>query len=247
MNKHILASLLMGLLVFNSACNKETDADKIADAQSCLDVATSSDVAACVAKVEGIESEGAYRIRCAGKFVKEGFNNSTKLSTALSNISGTNSAGATGSVAMMAALAFTTESTSALNYASAQEAITYCGRAGSPGLVTLASLTFASTSLWSIGESLGQIGSTPPTGAQLETLMGSLVGNTTAQTAMGTAVVALYTTNCSGSSSSAPGNYCEQFASAVTAVSGGTGNPAGIGQQIMTCYTNPSAAGCSGF
>jgi hypothetical protein len=81
----------------------------------------------------------------------------------------------------------------------------------------------------------------------LQTLMSSLSSNADAQAAVGSVVVSMYTSNCSSTTSSAPGNYCQQFASAVASVSGGTTNTAGIGQQIMTCYSNPSAAGCSGF
>jgi hypothetical protein len=247
MNKISYFSILAALLIFNSGCNKETDADKIADAQSCLDTATTSDVDMCVAKVDGLESEGAYLIRCSGKFVKEGFNNATKLSGALANISGSNTGNATNSLSMMSALSFTTESTPALNAASASDAVTYCNKAKSSGLILLSGLTYTATSLWSIGQSLSLIGTTPPTGAQLQSLMTSLTSNAQAQAAVGSVVVSMYTANCSSTTSSAPGNYCQQFQSAVSTVSGGTSNPAGIGQQIMTCYSNPSAAGCSGF
>jgi len=247
MSKTVYFTILMGLLIFNSGCNKETDADKIADAQSCLDIATASEAAACVAKVDGIESEGAYLIRCAGKFVKEGYNNPAKLSGALTNISGTNNGGATGSLAMMAALSFTTETTSALNAASALEAVTFCEKSKSKGLILLSGLTQIATSLWSVGQALTLIGSTPPTGAELEALMGSLAGNAVAQAAVGSAVVAIYDSSCTGTNVSSPGNYCQQFTSAVSTVTGGTENPAGIGAQIMLCYTTPTAPGCSGF
>lgn len=247
MNKISSLTILIAALIFNSGCNKETDADKIADAQSCLDAATASEADMCVSKVDGIESEGAYLIRCSGKFVKEGFNSPTKLASALANISGDNNAGADGSLAMMSALAFTAESTSALNAASASETISYCTKANSKGLIFLAGLTSTATSLWSIGESLSLTGGTPPTAAELEQLMNDLVSNPDAQAAVGTAVVAIYESGCTGTNSSVPGNYCEQFQSAVGNVSGGTSNPTAIGQQIMTCYTNPAAAGCTGF
>ncbi len=248
MSKILYSSLLVGFLFLAAGCNKETDADKIADAQSCLDRATAPEAAACVSKVDGLESEGAYLIRCAGKFVKEGFNNATKLSGALANISGDNNGGATGSLAMMSALTFTTESTPALNAASSDEAAEFCTKSKSKGLIFLAGLTKIATSMWSVAEALSLTGSgTPPTAAELATLMTNLAGNTEAQTAVGSAVVAIYDSSCNTSNVSAPGNYCQQFRSAVTTVSGGTDNPAGIGQQLMLCYTTPTAPGCSGF
>src|SRR5690349_13466104 len=98
------ALFIAGLFIL-SACGGARDVDKIADAQNCLDKAVESEAAACVAKVDGIDSEAADLIRCTGKFVKEGFNSSTKLSGAISNLSGGNT-GAAGSVTLMASLAF---------------------------------------------------------------------------------------------------------------------------------------------
>ena len=49
------------------------DSDKIGDAQLCLDNATSSNVSDCVQKVDGLESPGAYVIRCSANFIQEGF------------------------------------------------------------------------------------------------------------------------------------------------------------------------------
>ncbi len=234
---------MLSLLVLISACGKETDADKVADAQSCLDAAQPADADACVSKVEGMESESAYLIRCAGKFVKEGFNNPTKIANALSNISGTNNSGATGSLAVMAALTFTAESTSALNAASAQQTFNYCEKANAKGLIMLAGFVQTATVLADIG--LGDTSNL--TSTDLQNLMGTLQSNPVAQEAVGTAVVAIYEANCATGTASVPGNYCEQFKSAVSSVSGGLDNPTGIGQQIMVCYNAPSTPGCTGF
>src|SRR5262245_51594471 len=86
---YVSTLFIMGSLLLFTGCSKETDADKIADAQACLDTATAAEAATCVAKVDGLESPAAYLIRCAGKFVKEGYNDSTKLAAAMSNTSGT--------------------------------------------------------------------------------------------------------------------------------------------------------------
>lgn len=236
-NKFFTYTLLSSFLLF-TGCGKEQDIDKIADAQNCLDTATTAEADACVSKVDGIESSGANLIRCAGKFVKEGFNDPTKLANAIDSISG--DTGATGSTAMIAALAFTAEGTLAENATSAEQALTYCERANSKGLILLSGLAHTASTLANLG------GDSNLTGAELQALMGSLQNDATAQAAVGTAVASIYETSCTNNNTTT-GAYCEQFASAIDSVSGGLSNTAGIGQQIMICYNDPTAAGCSGF
>jgi hypothetical protein len=244
MKKLSLISLLLGLTLLTSGCGKETDADKIADAQSCLDRATANEAAECVSKVDGIESEAAYLIRCAGKFVKEGYSNPSKLANAFSNIAGSESSGAADSLSVMAALAFSAEATPALNSTSAQEAFGYCEKANSKGMIMLAGFVQTATVLAGIQN----IDPSTLTGAQLQSFMATLATDPVAQAAVGAAVVGIYESNCSNGDDSVPGSYCQQFSSAVSTVSGGTSNPAAIGQAIMTCYsTTPPPASCTGF
>lgn len=221
------------------SCSKEKDIDKIADAQSCLDSASTSDVDTCVSKVDGLSSQGAFLIRCVGKFMKEGFNNPSKIAGAVSNLNG--GQGSSQSTAVMAALAFKAESTSALNSTSAQQAFTYCTEANSKGLILLSGLAQTATVLADLG-----LGSTSNlSGTDLKNLMGTLQGNTTATTAVGSAVVSIYQSNCT-SGNTTTGNFCQQFSSAIDSV-GGTSNPASLGAKIMECYNNPAASGCTGF
>lgn len=196
-------------------------------------------------KVDGIESQGAYLIRCVGKFMTEGFGNSNKIPAALDALkSGGN--GTTGSTSMIAALAFTAQSTEAANAASAQATLDYCTKAKSKGLVFLAGLSQTSTLLASLSASIDLSNPSSINGTNLLAAMTVLAGNPAAQAAVGGAVVSMYESNCS-TGQTTTGNYCEQFQSAVSTVSGGTTNPAGIGQQIMLCYTAPTTPGCSGF
>lgn len=227
--------------LFLAGCGGAKDADKIADAQTCLDYATPAQASECVSKVDGINTEGANLIRCAGKFVKEGYNQSDKIATAVAQLSSSGS-GSNGSTAMMAALAFKAESTTALNATSAQEAFQYCSLAKAKGLILLSGLVQTSTTLTNIaGGNLSTL-----SGSDLQTYMNTYKNDPTAQAAVGSAVVGIYTSSCS-SNQTTTGNFCTQFASAVSSVSGGISNVNGIGQQIMTCYANPAAAGCSGF
>ena len=239
--------LLFSALVFTlTACTQGAqDADKILDAQNCLDTATTTTAANCVQMVDGIESAGAYLIRCVGNFVVEGFNDPSKIATALDALKAGGN-GANGSAAMIAAMAFTSKATEADNAAFAETTLGYCNKASSKGLIFLGGLAQTSTVLGSLSAGIDLSNPATITGANLQAAMGALAGNATAQAAVGSAIVSMYQSNCSGGQT-ATGNYCQQFQSAIGAVAGGASNPTGVGQQIMTCYNNPAAAGCSGF
>ena len=236
-NKLVVTASLIFLV--GGCAGKATDTDLIQDAQNCLDTAKTTEATACVAKVDGITTQAADLIRCVGKFVKEGYNDSSKVSTARESLK-TSGNGATGSLGMMAALAFKSESTSALNSARAQDAFTLCTKANSKGLILLSGLVQTATVLGDLSSSLSNM-----TASDLAAAMGTYANNPTAQAAVGSAVVAMYNSNCT-SGQTATGNYCTQFSSAVTA-SGGTTNSSAIGQLVMTCYNNPAATGCSGY
>ena len=223
-----------------TACGKAKDVDKVADAQSCLDTATSSQAAECVSKVDGINAEAADLIRCAGKFVKEGYNENNKVANAVSQIS--NNKGSNGSTAMMAALAFKAEATTAANSLSAQSAFTYCSRSKSKGLILLSGMVQTSTVLAELGG--GNLATLD--GPALLALMTAQANNPAAQAAVGSAIVGIYSSNCTGGQT-ASGNFCAQFNSAIGAVSGGTSNVNGVGQRVMFCYTNPTDPTCIGF
>jgi hypothetical protein len=235
-----LIPLLSLLVLFSSACGKETDADKIADAQNCLDSATTAEAAACVSKVDGMESSGAYLIRCVGKFVKEGFSQPSKISNALASATGS---GSTGSAAMMASLAFTTESTDALNNTSAQQAFGYCTKAKSEGLIFLSGTVQIATSVGYLAGVAGGIENMD--GDELKTAMGTMKDDPVAQAAVGSAVVGIYESSCSGGNN-ATGDFCAQF-NGVVASAGGASNTNAIGQLVMTCYANPADAACVGL
>lgn len=64
------------------ACSEKT-ADKIGDAQHCLDEYSQNgggDLTTCEAKIAGIETPAAYGIRCAVGYIREGFTTQTFIS-----------------------------------------------------------------------------------------------------------------------------------------------------------------------
>jgi hypothetical protein len=234
-------SLLVGLFLI-TACGSAKDADKIADAQNCLNNAApapSTQAQDCVSKVDGIQSSGAYLIRCVAKFAYEGFNDPAKIANALTSIS--SGSGATSSLSLMAALAFKAESSTALNFSSIQETLGFCQKADSKGLVLLAGLSQAATSMaYFAGLSLTNL-----TGSDLAAQLNSLKNDPNATAAVGAAVSAIYTTSCTNGTSGT-GSFCTQFGSAANSV-GGTTNTAALGAKVLQCYQTPTGPGCEGF
>lgn len=236
-NSFLSTTLLCTSFLFLAACSGPKDSDKIADAQSCLDTAKPAEAPACVSKVDGIDSEGANLIRCAGKFVKEGFSDPAKLAATLNSTTG----GSGGGTAMMAALAFTTEATVDLNATSAQSAFDYCTKAKSKGMIFLSGLTNTSTSLAKLAGSI----TTNMTGDDLKNMMGNLQNDPNAQAVVGTAIATIYTTSCTNNGQTA-GDYCDQFQAAIDSV-GGAQNTNQLGAQVMKCYNNPALPECAAF
>lgn len=233
---------LVTLTLLSFSCGKQTEADKISEAQSCLNTATAANVSECVAKVDGLSSKGAYLIRCVGKFVEEGFSgSSTKISGMMSTIS--SSSGKTEGLAILSSMAFTSKSTMNLNLTSAQEAYDFCLSSGSKGLNLLASYVQISTVAAQIAGLLPTNGGTMTSGQMQAALDGLATASPATQAAAGAAAISAYQSNCTNGAS-ASGDVCTQFGSVITA-SGG--DPQAVGQMIGTCYKTPSTPGCQGF
>jgi hypothetical protein len=223
------------------SCSKRSDADKIQEAQSCLDSATQATWAECMTFVEGMESAASYNIRCVGKFIEQGFGSSTKLEQMMTAISG--SSGTSESTGVMSALAFDASTDMALNNSNAEITLRYCSASESPGLIFLSSISQIATSIAFIQ---GLTASQMNDPAQLLTAIGALQGNPAAQTAVGTAAIAAYNSNCTGQNASQNGDFCTQFGSAVSAA-GGTSNPEDVGAIVLLCYATPTDPRCTGF
>lgn len=224
------------LTLFLVACSKKSDQDKVAEAQNCLDGATSATFQTCVDMVQGLETKAAYTIRCIGKFVEEGFNESTRLSSAMNNLSSSGSSSQT--LSIMAVMAFQKNASLAVNTANAQAAMNYCSQGNSKGLTMLSMLSSVATTAAEVANLTGNLNST-----NLQAAMASIAANPTASTAVGNAVLAAYQANCTSGATTA-GGLCTQLSSAVGS---NTNNPQAIGQAIATCYGAPSTPGCTGF
>lgn len=231
-----LTILLTAITLTLSAC-QETDQDRVADAQSCLDSASSATAAQCVSMVNGINSKGAYLIRCSGLFIQEGFMDASRLENAMDAIE--NSGGSGASQTMMSVLAFRNFGSGSANDQAAQQAVDYCNKAGSKGLVMLASVTSIATTAAALA------GNPNPSQSDINQGLQDIVtaGPSSPQaTAVGSAAIAAYDANCAGDGGSF-GQFCDQFESAMSGLS----NPGDIGVKLAQCYLTPSTPGCEGF
>jgi hypothetical protein len=237
------ALALMTAFCWTMAGCGPTDADKISDAQSCLNMTSPAGAPACVAMVAGIVSQDASLIRCSGAFIQEGFGDASKIASALTNID--NDPTSTGSMAMMAVLAFQGSTDVNLNLTTAQSAQTECANSGSPGLIFLSGVALTATQAVALFPGISDPTNVTP--ADIQTGLTNLADNAAdpaTQAVVGNAVLSMYDVSCQNGSSNTAGNYCEQFQSVIDQVGSA---PADIGKFLATCYITPATAGCQGF
>lgn len=243
----IVASLCLGLL----SCGGAKDADKIGDAQFCLDklpaVPTATEVDACMSPIEGMDSVGAQAIRCSAGFIREGFSNGSRFLQAFEAIdSGTDSSSMQ---ALMGILTFASTNSVATNFSNASTTYSACLASGGKGSTLLASFTFLTMGLVRFFhvKAPGTCADTPqthPTNSyryyDLEDCASGAVSTAPldvvqmmnessvdadaiqVQTGLGAVIIGTSLISC-GANASANNELCSVFANAITAA-GGTGN-----------------------
>jgi hypothetical protein len=147
----------------------------------------------------------------------------------------------------MSILGFKNGATMAINKSNAAQALTYCQNSESKGLIMLSALASTATTLSAFAVDSGISQCTTLDSTCLTNALNSdtVKNNPDAQALVGNAAIAAYNSNCTNGNTSS-GSFCQQFGSAITQA-GGSSNSASVGSQIMTCYSNPAAAGCKGF
>jgi hypothetical protein len=225
---------LFGFLFLITACNKNSESDKLSEAQDCLDKATSSTVSQCMEKVSGIESAGAYLIRCSALFIADGFDDPTRLTSAFNNMTntGTGTSGTDASLQVMGALAFKNGSSATVNQTNANLALNYCEKSGSKGLILLSGIASMATNMLALASC----------GTDINCALSNAQSNTTTQAAVGAAAIAAYTANCTAGQTSNQ-QFCNQFSSAVTSA-GGTSNSTAVGAALIQQYCATKTGGC---
>ena len=223
-SRHTLYLAAGILALVATSCGKK-DADKIGEAQACLDSATAATATACMEKVSGLESTQAYVIRCAATFIAESFDTPTKITSAYNNMNGTGSGAsdASSSLTAMSALTFSTTTAADANLA-------YCNKSASKGLMMLSGIANMATHLKSFASCTTNFDATCLTNA---------TNDSATQAAVGAAAAAAYTSSCAGTQTT-NAQFCTQFSTAVTAA-GGTSNSSCLGKQLLAQYNNTTA------
>lgn len=215
--RHIILFSFVGLMASALISCGPKDSDKIGDAQLCLDTSTAANVNECVEKVEGLESPGAYIIRCSANFIQEGFGDPKVIVDVLKNLDN----GGDGTRSFLAAMTFSTVAVANTTYSN-------CLKTNQKGLSTLAMAVKSATNI------LGLFGSIPanPTVTDITNALNGLAGanQTAAAETVGQAVVDVYKLSCQ-SGSQVNTTMCTQMTTAFTTA--GSQDPKAIGAALL--------------
>ncbi|WP_374075043.1 hypothetical protein [Bdellovibrio bacteriovorus] len=239
-NKTTATILAMSLTALLTGCEAEqTEKDMLAEAQFCLDEATDATSAnACMSKIEGLNSEQAYTLRCAAGFIGAEVTSPANLSNALNAINGDS-----GAAGMLSALSFPSLS-------EAEATFNNCNQSGSSGLQLIGAMAKSATVLAS--SSFASCASNPAdcnvseiTNSIQDLITGLNASDPDAEATVTTIVSSIqtvYTSTCSAGASSND-EICGQINSAV-ATSGfdiTTTDPAqlvAIGKELLQNWQN---------
>lgn len=201
-----------------TGCETKED-NKIAKAQTCLDGATQASAANCSAMVSGLTSMGAYKIRCSAGYISEGFT-SERFAQAFDKIA--NNKTQTGST--LTAITNMVFSSTAVANAIFED----CSKAGSPGMLNLATLSKTATTLMSATGNLASIlaaldNDGEISDSELATIKGNLDPNTMSpadKEVVGGQVLELNTQYCAMGSAYADTKICTDLGTAIGSSSG---------------------------
>lgn len=220
------------------SCGKK-DADKIGEAQLCLDKATQATAASCKTMVDGIDTKGANTIRCSANFIQEGFTEATRFKQAFDAFDNNSTSN---TEAFMSVLTFKSQSTMDLNATFAEETYGYCSKTGSKGLMFLGTMASTATTFAKVAYSLtGGASGTTPTAQQINDALTDLKNNPSSGSnastisAVGTVVASTYTTSCQ-TGSDANQSMCDQLNTALAGVD--LNDPAAVGAAVIANWSN---------
>ena len=214
---------------------QETDADKIGDAQLCIDSASAATVNSCLSKIEGIETPAANVLRCSAGFIEEGFDQAERLITSLEELD----AGGEGSAGLMSLIAFKSKSGGVLNKSFAKATAEYCQKSGQKGLSLLGTLAMSATTLAALVDgALSNISTIDPADIRIEitNLLNDAAGNDPAALEtvndIGAAVSATYKIACTGN----PSDMCKEMVEAINTNGVDINDPEAVGKEILRLW-----------
>lgn len=210
----------------------ETSEDRqLADAQSCLDAArTSADADVCLDKVQGLESNSAYLIRCSANFVGQGLTGE-RLARAFQEIKDNPGAGQNPTTKMLAYMVFN----NALTRHNVSTTIENCQRSGVSSMFRLATTVQLATTLASFaGGSPSDLDPSDPSfnPDKLKDVIDNLAGASTPeqQTEVGNIALTANQAYCAEGSSFKENDICKRLSSAIST---GNGDAQAIGAALI--------------
>ena len=247
LTKTVISLALIQLL---SSCGSQKEVDKIGDAQQCLNESTQSTAMNCVSKVDGLTSAGAYNIRCAAAFVREGFANPTKYTSAFESLKGN-----TDTSAFLGLITFSSAGSIATDTENANTAFNDCYNASAKGKTLIAAFGYLSTSLLNYFASFSNSASCNAPSASGYNLTSCITAASTAnlaevvkivsltepetsaagqvQTSIGTVIISTYTISCTGKGANQ--DLCNKLLTSINS-GGGTTNPRGVAATYVKSF-----------
>ena len=218
---------------------QETDADKIGDAQMCIDRASAVTVSSCLSKIEGIDTKAANVLRCSAGFIEEGFDQAERLINSLEELDN----GGQGTTGLMSLIAFKSKIDGPANKAFAIATSNYCQKAGQKGLALLGTLAMSATTLAALVDPSLDFNSTIDSTDlknQITALLSAASGMTPDPAAVatindiGAAVSTTYQIACAGSSSTS--DMCKELVEAIDTNGVDINDPAALGAEILRLW-----------
>ena len=230
----LAATLGLGL----SGCNEQTEKDMIAEAQFCLDKATTAAQAkTCTSGIASLQSKSAYQLKCAAGFISAGITSPEKLSKALDAVK-ENGAG-------------TTVLLASLNFGSNDLAIQTaddCSKSGKSSLTLISAMAKSATVLTNAASVLGSCNTANPLDCDtqaIEDAINAIIldptdpANEQTLEAVGSTIQTVYSATCGGTNN---GNtdICNDINKALTdAGVSMSGSPIDIGLALLDKWKNP--------
>jgi hypothetical protein len=235
LKRSLIISFSVLSLGFLGGC-QETEADKVGDAQLCIDNATAATVSSCLSKIEGIDTPAANVLRCSAGFIEEGFDQADRLIDSLEQLD----SGGEGASGLMSLIAFKSKSGGALNKAFASATADYCIKSGQKGLSLLGTLAMSATTIAALVDgALSSISTIDPADIRNEitSLLAAASSNDPTALAtvndIGAAVSATYQLACSGNSSS---DMCSEMIEAIETNGVDINDPEAVGAEILRLW-----------
>lgn len=239
----------VSLSVIMSSC-KETNADKVADAQECLDRYAregGGDLSACEAIVEGINTRAAHGIRCATGFIREGFGSAQTFIDAFKEIETVSGNSVRAFLRVVTFDSAGTGSTTAVdnNYNLANSVYTSCAASYAKGATMIATFSFLTNVLYKyecdntpVSAFMGNC-NMDDTDLAAALAVGATDGTgstATMKADLGTIVINTNTVSCSTGATNK--KLCEFMQKAIDDA-GGTADKAKVGEKFLEVLANP--------